>query len=696
MIIGEVALATLVFTGPLAPYLPQGIGLVLFGTFAACLVIALRSGFPGAVSAPAVPTMIVLAVIGGSLAAEGDELLPTMVAAIVLGTLATGACALLIARFRFANLVRFIPYPVSSGFVAGTGGLACLVALSLMGVRLNPETLASLADPFVVANWGVGVAYGLGLYFATRRWNSPLLMPASFFAVAGLYHVGMARFGISADEAEAKGLLFAGMSGTDSWPPVALSDAALIDWPALAAQIPNLLTLVLVTLLCIVMYVGGLELASGRELDWNREFGAVGLGSVAGALGGGPPSCFVVPTSLRSHMFGAGERPTGVIVALVAASPLLFGDALLSLVPVPLMGGVLLFTGVAMLDQWLVKVRRRLPGSDYAIILAIFAAILTFGFLEGVALGLLITIVFFVVRLSRVDVVASTFTARERQSNRIRSIPDRAILRDHGERVQGYSLRGYIFFGAGYPLADRLQRSLADEPRPTCIALDFQAVSGLDFSTASALCRFILTARRAGVQVVFGGAPATLEKELRRNLPAPVFGSVVFAPDADQALEHCEDALLSTCRPPEEAESEAPSLLEVVGADMERHLDRQVLFEDLVEDLRKWLDTREHAPGEALFAAGATSDSLQFITAGRACVHDAAGARLRELVPGDVVAPQASPEASVAALQVVANEPCSTATLTASALRLLEESDPDLALRLYRFLLRAQGVPLSS
>jgi len=179
LIIGEVALVSLAFSGQLAPYLSQGIGLILFGTAAACVVTGLRSGFAGAAAGPTMATMIALGVIGGSLTATGDELLPTMVAIIVLGSVATAACALLIERFRLANLVRFFPYPVSSGFVAGTGGLACVVALRLMGVRLDAEALASLFDPLVVTNWGVGVAYGLGLYFASRRWPSPLLMPGA-------------------------------------------------------------------------------------------------------------------------------------------------------------------------------------------------------------------------------------------------------------------------------------------------------------------------------------------------------------------------------------------------------------------------------------------------------------------------------------------------------------------------------------
>ena len=687
LLIGEIALATLVFSGDLAPYLSQGIGLLLFGILAGCVVIALHSGFRGAVSAPAVPTMLMLGVIGGSLTATGDALFPTMVAIIVVCSLATAACALLIAQFRLANLVRFIPYPVSSGFVAGTGGIACWLALSLMGIRAEAEAWETLFEPLVAANWGVGIAYGFGLYFATQRWNSFLLMPVSFLAVAVLCHLGLMATGTSAAEAGASGFLFAGLSDANLWPPVALDDAARVDWTAVAAQVPNILTLVLVTLLCVVIYTGGLEVASNRELDWNREFRAIGLGGALAGLGGGPPSCPVVPTSLRSLMFRVDLRSTGVIAGLVMASPLLFGDAVFRLVPVPLMGGVLLFTGFALLDQWLLKVRKRVPPVDYAVIVAMFLTILFFGFFEGVALGMGIVVVAFVVRMSRAGVIDSTFTAREAHSKRARSVPDRVILRGDGSRVRGYRLKGYLFFGGGQPLVDRLKAPLDEDPPPLCVLLDFTAVTGLDFSSVNAMCRFVLAARGAGTEVVMAAAPDGLAGELQRNLPPPVYGQLVFAADCDRALEHCEDRVIEAHGSPEDAHARRAALLAAAGGELEQRLDRQVLFEDLLERLAGWFERRDHAAGETLLAVGQPIDVLQLVTGGSASVQDEDGARVGMVRPGEPVASRLPSDAAAAPVSVVAEGACTTAALSASALHLLEESDRDLALELYRYLL---------
>ena len=94
--------------GPLAPYSSQGVGLVLFGNFAACLIIAL-AGFCGAISGLSPALVIVMAQIGATTDAEGDALFVTTAAALVFGAVATGVCFLPIGRYRLATLVRFVP-----------------------------------------------------------------------------------------------------------------------------------------------------------------------------------------------------------------------------------------------------------------------------------------------------------------------------------------------------------------------------------------------------------------------------------------------------------------------------------------------------------------------------------------------------------------------------------------------------------
>ncbi len=682
----------IIFSGALAPFLSQGTGTVLFGTFVVCLVITLTSGYRGAISALPSPAIVVLVAIGSTIALQGDVLFMTMVATMMVSALAGGTCFLALGRFRLANLIRFIPFSVAGGFLAGTGGALCLAALSLMGVTPEWPMLASFLEPSALWSWVPGVAYGLGLFIATKRWSSPLLLPVSFVSVAALYHLGLVFLDISGNDARAMGLLFESMAEGGLWPAFEPGDLARVDWAAVATQIPNVLALILVVLLSMVMYLSGLELAANVELEWNREFKAAGLGSLVAGLGGSPPGCLSTSASIISHKLGAESRLTGVVASLVMGSALIWGDAVLVLVPVPLVAGFLVFIGLVLLDDWLMKSRRALPGTEYAIILLIFVTIVGFGFLEGVGIGMLVTTVFFAVRLSRVEPIEAEFTAREHTSNKIRSIPDRAILREEGTLVQAFRLRGYIFFGSAYPLVERIRRSLHKEPPPVCVLLDFSAVSGIDFSAMNALCTFVRTAHAEGARVVLSAASGQFKDRLSRDLPPTVHDALLLEPDADRALERCEDIVIAAREPDPSNESDLRNLLlERVSGDMERHLDRQIVFEDLVDDFRDWLEPREYDTGETLVAIGEPLQGLQLLTAGRASVYDSTGARLFQCGRGDAVEPRGAFRADAATTTTVADEPCRTMMLTPAARQWLEEHEAQLLLTLYGYLLTAEN-----
>ena len=682
---------SIVFSGALAPFLVQGTATILFGTFVVCLVITLMSSYRGAISGLPAPALVVLVAIGSAIALHGDELFMTMVATMMVSGFVAGTCFLMIWRFRLANLIRFIPFSVAGGFLAGTGGALCLAGLSLMGVTPEWPIRSSFQEPSALWKWVPGIAYGLCLFLAAKRWSSSLLLPVSFASIAALYHLGLLFVGISGDEARAMGLLFAGVVEGGLWPAFGPGDLAHVDWATVAKQIPNMLVLNLVILLSLVMYLSGIELAANVELEWNREFRAAGLGGLLAGLGGSPAGVLSTAASMISHKLNAESRLTGVVASLVLGSALLWGDAVLMLIPVPLMAGLVFFIGLALLDEWLIKCRGVLPWAEYAIILSIFVIIVGFGFLEGVGIGMVATTVFFAIRLSRAELVEAEFTAREHASKKIRSIPDRAILWEEGALVKAFRLRGYIFFGSVYPLVERIKHSMRKGPPPACILLDFSAVAGIDFSAMNALCAFVKVAQADGTRVVLSAASEQFKDRLSRVLPPSAYDTLLLEPDADRALEQCEDIVVAARKSDPNDQSDLRHvMLERVVGDMERHLDRQILFEELVHEIRDWLEPREYDTGETLAAIGEPLQGLQLLMAGRASVYDSTGARLFQCGPGDAVEPRGAFGARAATATTVADEPCRTMMLTPAARRRLEEHDALLLLTLYGYLLTVE------
>ena len=422
---------------------------------------------------------------------------------IVVGVV-TGLCFVVVAYFRIAAVFRFIPYTILAGFLSATGWVVCIAGLSAM-TGMAPEwgTALQFIEPDMLWKWGPGVAYGLALFLIMRRRNSFPIVVASIVLAVALFHLSLIFLGISVEDARTAGLLMSGMQERGLWPAFRVSDLAQVDWNAIAAQTPGVLAATVVALLTLVMHLNSLELASGEELDMDREFRITGLAGAVASLGGCSPGCHMAGGSLLNRKLGADTRLTGVVAALVMGVLLFLGDELLVALPVAVIGGLLIFFGLGMLYDWLFDLHKRLHWADSAVVLLIFLTIALFGFVVGVVVGLATTTALLIIRLARTDVVEAEFTGLDTHSIRIRSVPESAILLDRGERIRVYRLRGYVFFGSAHFLLNRIRRQLDATPPPACILLDCAKVIDLDLSAVNALGGMVRLADLSGTRVAF-------------------------------------------------------------------------------------------------------------------------------------------------------------------------------------------------
>ena len=683
LLVAQIAFGSFIFSGELAHYSSLGIGLVLFGNFAACLIISITSGYRGAIAGLSPALVIIMALIAFSMNAEGEQLFVTVVVAFMICAAATGISSLVIGHFRIANLLRFIPYSVACGFVAGIGGAVCLAAMSISGVDLKWRNLAANFDPAVLINWAPGIVFGTVIYIAVKRWRNSWLFPVSMLIAVAAYHVGLVFFNISVDEARAAGFLLSG-SEENIWPALWPSDLLRVDWAAIVGQIHNMLMLIMIAYICIIMNIAGLELAVNQDLNWDREFKSTGLASIVSGLGGGTVSTLIVPASLRSKLFRAHTRLTGIVAAAVIGCALFLGDELLEIIPVALIGGILVFAGLGMVDEGLVKSWKILPLSEYSVILLIFFIINLIGLIEGVTAGVLLTLVFFTVRLNRVNPIKDQFTARERHSKMARSVPDRAILRAEGDRVQAYRLRGYIFFGSVVPLVENLRNSLTDAT--SCLMLDFTAVSGVDFSAVRVFSKFLEKLHADETHLVLVGLSDMLRSGLEQNLQPEIFKTIHVEPDADFGLERCEDIIITEWNADAaKTDPRGIRLFDATADDIEFRLEQQIQFEELIEELEHWLIPREYSANEILTGPDRSQDGLQFLLSGRASVYDHTGTRLRQFIPGDAIWPVRKLDDH--ANLVLADDSCRTMVMAPTDMHWLEETEERLALKFYRYLI---------
>ncbi len=121
----QISYGALIFSGDLSQHVSRGIGFTLFGAFIIGFFLALKGTMPCTIARPQDSPAAILAISATVITAqlpvsdERDTAFITVVSLIILTSLLTGLFFWLVGRFKLGNFVRFIPYPVIGGFLAG-------------------------------------------------------------------------------------------------------------------------------------------------------------------------------------------------------------------------------------------------------------------------------------------------------------------------------------------------------------------------------------------------------------------------------------------------------------------------------------------------------------------------------------------------------------------------------------------------
>lgn len=559
LVVGLVALifnisyAALVFSGPLAPYLPFGITAALISLVASAIVVSLLSSLPILCAGPDSLTAAVVALMMGNIAttlvAAGltQALFPTILMTFVLITMATGVVLWAAGRFHLGHWVRYIPYPVIGGFLAGTGWLITRGGIKVMSevpVELNQLWRLVQVDTLIL--WLPGLLFGLILLIVARFYKHFLLIPAFVLGATGIFYVFMGLTGTTLQQAAAIGWFFTPFPETIYHFPLASELGQAVVWSVLPAQSGSLFALFLITIIDLLLVASGLELALARNIDLNRELRVTGLANVATGFFGGFVACLSTSRTILAQKAGATGRLAGFVVAAVGIAMLLFGDPVIAYIPKPVLGGLLLYLGLSLLAQWLYESWHKLRPADYALIWVILLAIGTAGLLPGIGVGIVIASIIFTVTYSRVPILKHDLVGADYPSNRARTFQQQRYLNTHAQQIRILWLQGYLFFGTTIQLVEYITELVEDQQRALrFLVLDFHHSSGVDASALLSFTKLQRLTREHNVHLIYTGLNEALFAQFAKEkiLSAKDRDQTFFA-DLDRGLEWCEDQLL--------------------------------------------------------------------------------------------------------------------------------------------------------
>ena len=685
----EIALAAsfaaLIFSGETADYLSRGIGMALFSATVGIGLTSLLTSYPailgGNQDAPAAIMGVMAAGIAG-IVTGGEARVATVVVAVALTTLITGAFLYGLGAFRLAGLVRFLPYPVAGGFLAGTGWLLLVGGIGTMARQSFSFTgLPALFESGAIVYWLPGLILGVLLLALSTRIRHYLFMPGMIVAIIAGFYLIAALWGLSPAELSEGGWLLGPFPEGNLWQPVSLAELAAVEWQAIWPQLPNLVSAVVISAIAMLLNATGLELAFNRDIDLNREMRVAGVSNLVSGAGSGLVGYPQLSMSALAERLGAPNRLTGLTAAAICGATLWAGGAALGFVPTIVFGTLLVFLGLSFLWEWVVVARRRLPAIDYVIVLMILAIIAAVGFLEGVLVGIVATVTLFVVSYSRTSVVKHQLTGATFKSRVTRSPEDRALLEAIGDRAYFLQLQGFIFFGTANSLLDQVRARVRQTPT-RYVVMDFRQVIGLDSTALLSFDKMVQLGREQGFTVVLSGLADKMRRQFERGGLPEEPGALRYVPDLDRAAEWCEDQLCST-RPDEwEARTLLSYLLAIVDG-------------PATERLVGYMQRSDVAVGERLIRQGAEPDHIFFLESGQLTAQletpGQPAVRLETMQGGRAVGELGFYMGTQRSAAVVVDRPSVIYTMSQATLDRLETEDPEAAYVFHRIIIHVLG-----
>jgi SulP family sulfate permease len=356
----------------------------------------------------------------------------------------------------------------------------------------------------------------------------------------------------------------------------------------------------------------GIEVATHREADLERELNVTGIANILSGIFGGYTGCASVARTVLNSKAGGTGRLSGLTAAAISLLMLELAPMLLGYMPKFVLGGLLIYLGADTLHRWIVQSRRRLSPAEYLSLVAIIVIILQWGFIAGILIGVVIGCTTFALSAARIDSIKFSFDGSEYRSSLDRSRDDQAVLSAHGRQIQGLNLQSYLFFGSANKLYQHVKALLARHPECRFLLFDFKLVTGIDSSAAYSFAQIKRAAADQGIKLVLVHLPFMAEKALRSS--EFISKDVLVAGELDRALEWCENEIIAQHQGREQEEANLRDwFAQILGTE-----------EDAVELIRR-CNRLEVAADEIIVRAGEAADSMHFILDGRVGV----------MIPGD-------------------------------------------------------------
>jgi SulP family sulfate permease len=450
--------------------LPQSIAYALiagvdprFGLYTAIIFTTLGSIFGSSSHLINGPTGAVSLVVFSTLSFFDPEAKLDAYEGMFLLCAMIGTIQILISVLKLGDLTRYISESVITGFM---GGAATLTIVGQVGNALG------------LKNQGTGHQHVFYRLWLTLTQNTPLNLKAVSISVGGILLALLARRLVRRYQLPQLDMFivlllvaipayFLGWSQPSATGKAAISlieevpaslpsfHIPVIEWAWAGKLTSGAFAIAVLGLLETLAIAKAISYKTRQPLDFNRQCLASGIGNLVGGFFRCMPGAGSLSRSALNHQSGAATKASGIFTAVIVALLVLVFAPLTRYIPKAALAGLLVVAAARLIDLERFRYITRAGRYDAILLYGTFIATLTVGVEFSIMIGVLVSVLLYVPRASKLRVRELVVTDERIVRERVASDPAPTA-------VVIYDFEGEMFFGAAPELEQHLRGALHD------------------------------------------------------------------------------------------------------------------------------------------------------------------------------------------------------------------------------------------
>lgn len=472
------------------------------------------------------PTAAFATIVAGIVAKNGMD-------GLIVATLLAGVILMLMGFLRLGNLIKFIPFTITTGFTSGiavtifVGQIKDFLGLSIVSEEPLIETMEKLKA--VVTFIGTinvqAVIVGVVCMVILIGWQYLpgfcKRIPPSLIAV--LVSIAMVK-GLNM-KVNTIGDLY---EISNKLPAFALPEFNL---STVRNVLPDAFTIaILAAIESLLSCVVADSMVNSRHRS-NMELIAQGAGNITSALFGGIPATGAIARTAANVKNGGRTPVAGMVHAVTLLLILVVLMPYAALIPMPAIAAILFMVAYNM-SEWrkFVSLCRTAPKSDIIVLVLTFVLTVVFDLVVAIEVGILLAAILFMKRMSDVTEVEGWKYLDEEDDK------DSLALREVPKNTMVYEVSGPLFFGA----ADKILKITLDE-KMNCLVLRMRSVSAIDATAMHNLEQLYEQCGKKNICMIFSHVNEQPMHVMQKAGFVDKIGNENFCAHIDDALKRAQD-----------------------------------------------------------------------------------------------------------------------------------------------------------